>query len=55
MQIPIGDVPEVSGADAVVRMRKVPVERLGEVAEGAHTQVRFRKVPEGTGRFRWRG
>ena len=32
-------------------MRKVPVQRLGEVLEGsgADTQVGFRKVPEGSG------
>ena len=33
--------------DAKVRLRKVLVQRLGQVPEGsgAHTQVRFRKVP----------
>ena len=35
------------GADAEVRLRKIPMQRLGQVPEvsGAHTQVRFRKVP----------
>ena len=32
------EVPEVSGADAEVRFRKVAVQRLGQIA---HTQVRL--------------
>ena len=45
MQMPIGEVPEGSGADAEVRFRKVPVQRLGQVLEGsgADTEVRFRR------------
>ena len=62
MKVPVqrlGQVPEGSGADNQVRIRKVPVQglgerfrkvsvqRLGQVPErfGAHTQVRFRKIP----------
>ena len=42
MQI-LGQVPEGSVADAEVRFRKVPVQRLG--GSGADNQVRIRKVP----------
>ena len=43
-------VPEGSGADAEVRFRKIPVQRLGEVLEGsgAYTQASG-EVVEGSG------
>ena len=49
-----GQVPEGSGADAEVRFRQVPVQRLGQVPEGcgADAEVRFRG---GSGRFLCRG
>ena len=42
MQIPTSR-SEDSGADAEVRVRMVPAQRLGQVPEGcgAHTQIRF--------------
>ena len=49
MQIPIGQVPEGSGADAEVRFRglgEVLEGYLGEIREGsgADAEVRFRRV-----------
>ena len=42
----LGEVPEGSGADAEVRIQKVPVQSLGQVEGcGADTQVRIRNVP----------
>ena len=33
----VGEVPEGSGADAEVRFRKIPVQRLGQVPDCADT------------------
>ena len=35
VQMPIGEVPEGSGADAEVRFRKNPVQKLGQVPDGS--------------------
>ena len=53
------EVPESSGADAEVRFRKVPVQRLSQVPEGCGAEVRSSseslrcrypgQVPEGSG------
>ena len=52
----LGQVPEGSGADNQVRIRKVPVQRLGEVPEdsglgevqeGSGADAEVRKVPLG--------
>ena len=44
MQMPIGEVPEGSSADAEVRFRKV--RRLGQVPEGCTYPG---QIPEGSG------
>ena len=37
----LDEVPEGFGADAEVRIRKVPVQRVGEVLQGFNYPVRY--------------